>query len=345
MTKNTAPSQGMALWPEGLVRLTKSRWWSLGLGLVPWLGLAALLGQFWSKSGTWTLVDGPAMMRAIGSSAWWLTNRVHVLLVVLMIPLLGLVIDALKWSLFMDDEKGDLRTWWTSVCRNILVLCYGILGSLWFPARFTEFAGRCRFYPTEQHPRVVVSTWLSSSAQWVWVLFVPAGAWWLVDPSSRATWASQWSWVPLGSPWLSAVFGGLALLVGWAWFTIYRKQQAYDQSSKIPVTLLAWSLLRHLLLLMQWTVWLSLLGLKPEGASLYFLVAFVLALNWFAPLGVLGELGLRGLSAFFVFGSMLPVPTHAMLVPWLIWFTNIGFPALAGGVWWLFSIRGKTMMP
>jgi hypothetical protein len=107
------------------------------------------------------------------------------------------------------------------------------------------------------------------------------------------------------------------------------------------VALQAWSFLRHLFLLGQWAFWLGLLGLKMDGASVYFLVAMVLAVNWFAPLGVLGELGLRGLTAFLVFGPLLPVPTHAMLVPWLIWFTNVGFPALFGGAWWLFWGRSK----
>lgn len=341
MTKNTASSQGMALWPEGLVRLTQSRWWSTGLGLVPWLGLAALLGQFWSKSGTWTLVDAPAVVKVIGSSKWWLAQGWRLLVAVIVLPLLGLVVDAIKWSLIMEDDEDPHRSWWNRVQKNIPILCYGILGSLWFPARLTEFAGRCRFYPKDQHPRVMVSTWLSSSTQWVWVLLVPALAWWLVDPSSKARWAVQWSWAPLDSVWLSVVLGGLAILAGWAWFTIFRKMQAYTQTYHLPVALQAWSFLRHLLLLGQWAFWLELLGLKMDGASVYFLVAMVLAVNWFAPLGVLGELGLRGLSAFLVFGPLLPVPTHSMLVPWLIWFTNVVFPALVGGSWWLLRGRRK----
>lgn len=105
MTKNTAPSQGMALWPEGLVRLTQSRWWSVGLGLVPWLGLAALLVQFWSKSGTWTLVNVPALVKMIGSSMWWLANGWRLLVAVIVLPLLGLVVDAIKWGLLMQEDE------------------------------------------------------------------------------------------------------------------------------------------------------------------------------------------------------------------------------------------------
>jgi hypothetical protein len=343
MTKNTASREGMAWWPNQWTRWIHHPWWSKGLALAPWLGLVALVGQFWSKAGVWMMFDVEVLHQTVLSGVWWAQHAQMMAMVLLLLPVSGLGLDTLKWTLFMDEPEENPQQWGLRLKKNFPILCYGILGSLWFPARLTEFAGRCRFYPLQKHPRVMASTVLASSAQWFWVLIWPALLWWLVTKADKALWAKQWAWAPLQGPWLSMVLVLLAILVAWIWRSMYHTMGYRFR----PIRSLHWvqliSMFRHGILLTQWVLWLNLLGLSMPWISVYFLVSLLLAVNWFAPLGLLGELGLRGLTSMLMFGNLLSVPTYAAGVPWLIWLTNVSVPAIGGALWWLFKGRYQSL--
>lgn len=344
MIKNTASGEGTAWWPNQWLPWLQHPWWSRGLAVAPWLGLVALIGQFWSKAGVWSIWDFDALRQSLVSGAWWAQNAQTLALVLLVLPAWGLGLDTIKWTMLMDgpEEKPKLR--WSRLRENLPVLCYGILGSLWFPARLTEFAGRCRFYPLQKHPQVMASTVLASSAQWFWVLIWPALLWWLVKAPDKAYWAKQWAWASLQNPWLSLVLIFLAIIVAWIWRSMYIQMGYRHQSIGTLGWVMFSSMLRHGILLTQWVLWLNIMGLDLSLMSVYFLVSLLLAMNWFAPLGFLGELGLRGLTSMLIFGNLLSVPAYAAGVPWLIWLTNVSIPAIAGALWWFLEGRNRKVL-
>ena len=225
-------------------------------------------------------------------------------------------------------------------------VAYSMLGSIAVPGRLSEFAGRCRFYSVEQHPRVMASTLLASSTQWVWVLALPA-LWILafsnyysdlIFRSASLKVLSQGLpenlWQGLTNPvwgWAMLVLTAVALTV---WWRIYRRLQGYGWSVRSFQQVYFWSFIRYGLLVLQWVLWLDLAGLANDSWFLLGVITVMLALQWFMPLGLFMDLGIRGALSFWIWGGVLTHAVDALWIPMMIWITNLAIPALLGGLWW-----------
>ncbi|MFM7700689.1 MAG: hypothetical protein ACKO7V_07870, partial [Bacteroidota bacterium] len=173
MTKSTLKPAWTSAWESRFVRVLEHKLWGLGLRVLPWVGLAFLLWQVWQRLGDLTVYSWEkSLWKDIG-----LLPKGEFLIqfwvLWIGIPALSLWVDSLKWIILMHPLmhwRAAMKMAW----RQCPQVAYSMLGSIAVPGRLSEFAGRCRFYPVEQHPRVIASTLLASSTQWVWVLALPA---------------------------------------------------------------------------------------------------------------------------------------------------------------------------
>ena len=345
MTKSTLKPAWTSAWESRFVRVLEHKLWGLGLRVLPWVGLAFLLWQVRQRLGDLTVYSWEkSLWKDIGllpKGEFWIQFWV----LWIGIPALSLWVDSLKWIILMHPLthwRAAMKMAW----RQCPQVAYSMLGSIAIPGRLSEFAGRCRFYPVEQHPRVMASTLMASSTQWVWVLALPA-IWILVfstfSSDLNSVGASSKAFLhglpeELGQG-LSHSGWGLALLAMAAvavtvWWRIYRRLQGQGWSTRSFLQTYLWSLIRYGLLVLQWVLWLAMAGLAINPWLLLGVIGAMLALQWFMPLGLFMDLGFKGALSFWIWGSVLVNPVDALWIPLIIWITNLAVPALLGGLWW-----------
>lgn len=345
MTKSTLKSRSNTVWESRMIDIMNHRWWKRCLQILPWLGLTLLLIQIRERSAG-MLVEFWSSALWIGNWTWTidedLTQRVSL---VCLIPVLSLWVDSMKWTLLMYPNLGYFARFklaWQQIPR----LAYSMLGSMALPGRLSEFAGRCRFYPTEQHPRVMASTLMASTTQWFWVLVLPA-LWilgtWLVNvwtlggfgltPKVPKGLPNEF-WSALTNPVLGFVGLGLAIIVLMIWYRLYQRTQLQSWTWKTMLQVYGWSWIRYGFLLLQWVLWLHLANVTINTWILMGLVGSMMALQWFMPLGFLMDLGFKGAVSLWLWGNVLKHAGDALVIPLMIWLTNIILPALCGAIWW-----------
>lgn len=322
--------------------------WKFLLQVLPWLGLGVLGWQIYLKYGTGEGYGSETWRVLAEPGSWWHRERWwYWWWGGMVLPLVALWLDALKWTLLMDDalepdrgQGGRMRQIRTAGSR-IPILCYSMLGSLAIPGRLGDFAGRCRFYRADLHPRVLASTLMASSTQWVPVWGFPAL--WLFLTGDKA-WIGSLNWPEMlaqwlrhpGLPWL---LSGLTLAALGAWFAVARRLRGYGWQGPVLVEVYAWTILRYGLLLGQWVLLLQYLGINLGVWEASGVVSLMLVVQWFLPMGAVMDLGFKGALSWWLLGSAMPVPALALLVPLWIWSVNLLGPSLAGLLWWEF--RGK----
>jgi len=345
MTKSTLKPAWTTAWESRITGIFEHRLWGLSLRVLPWIGLAFL---FWQARQRFADLSTYPWDSGLWMNIWQLSaGDILVLCLILLmgIPALSLWVDSLKWVILMHPSLtfiAAMKMAW----RQWPLVGYGMLGSMAVPGRLSEFAGRCRFYPLEQHPRVMASTLMASATQWVWVLAVPAC--WILGfatlssdlVAGKMSLAANLSGLPvefrmgLSNPVWGGVLMALAAAAVTAWWRIYRRLQVHDWSTASFIQVFFWSLIRYGLLILQWALWLSFAELSVEPWMLMGVISAMLVLQWFVPLGFFLDLGFKGALSFWIWGNALAHPADALGIPLMIWISNLVIPALIGGMWW-----------
>lgn len=359
MTKSTLKPLWTTAWDGYLAGILEKRFWKLSLRVLPWIGFLWLL---WQIHDRWAALSDSSWDSALwGGDAdltgafvpWdgelWGSMLLRWGILCLVFPLVSLWVDSIRWVLLMYPSLSDgaaLKLAW----RQLPIVAYSMLGSVVIPGRLSEFAGRCRFYPTEQHPKVMASTLMASLMQWIWVLAFP-GLWILGNAALNQQMTSDllsgegMKGMPallgstLSDPLVGLVLAVFAAGIAVLWSRIFEKLQRYEWKVKVLVRVNRWSLLRYGLLVMQWALWLRFALITMDSWTLAGGIFGMLALQWFMPLGFLLDLGVKGALSLWVWGNVMMYPEDALLIPLLIWTTNLVFPALLGGLWWVFKGR------
>jgi hypothetical protein len=347
-------------WEGHLAGIFGHRVWKFTLRVLPGIGLLWLLWQIHKRWAglldfSWDSVLWVSDSDLPWENLTWGNLLLRWGILCLVIPLVSLWVDSIKWVLLMDPslkEGAALKLAW----RQLPVVVYSMLGSLAVPGRLSEFAGRCRFYPPEQHPRIMASTLMASSMQWIWVLAFP-GLWILGNAAMSTPFIGglgsregMFGDMPglfrrgLSDPLVGLMLGGLAAGTVMLWDRISGKLQGYEWQTNVLLRVCRWSLIRYGLLVIQWVLWLNYALVSTDGWILVGGISGMLALQWFMPFGFLLDLGFKGALSLWVWGNVLMHPEDALAIPLLIWMTNLVFPALIGGMWWLFRGRQIQML-
>lgn len=264
-----------------------------------------------------------------------------------LIPVLSLWVDSLKWIFLMHSsltQGAAMKLAW----RQLPIVCYSMLGSLVVPGRLSEFAGRCSFYPLNQHPRVMASTLMASSTQWLWVLALPAL--WILGYSAMSSDVTEGPvsfqvtfrglpdtfWRGLTNPVWGGIMLGLAAGAAMLWWRIFKQLQVHGWSTSALMQVYGWSFIRYGILVLQWFLWLTYASITTDAWIVLGAISCMLALQWFMPLGLFMDLGFKGALSLWIWGDVLRHSEDALVIPLMLWVTNLVIPALMGGMWWLF---------
>ncbi len=257
-------------------------------------------------------------------------------------------IETWKWKLLAS--KIEKISW----KRTIHGVFYGISLGMITPKRTGEFAGR--IYTLAPQNRL--SGLLLNSAGSLSQLFITLGLGCLAVIAQMnfinipMSWSPANSSIPLGL--LAAAIITVFLIISLLFIISAKSKKAgkklgsrYARFTKIfnllsvsDVTfLLLLSLMRYVVFGLQFFLLLKVFGLQHISFLIAAqLIAITYLLMTLVPLSAIWELGVRGTVAIFVFGlytskaGIAPMEVAVLTATTVLWFINLGIPAMAGGL-------------
>lgn len=221
----------------------------------------------------------------------------------------------------------------------------GVLISLFFPNRTTEFAGRLAYIPMDRKQQATMVTLFGGLAQLLITLFLGTVAVWFFTPS-----------FPAWFTWFLRLSGLIGTLIGVFLYFIPHAALSYVPNAAkrfipsgiealkgMPTKLkwegIGWSMIRYAVFAHQFYLLLAFMGFhEPRIALLAPMATYFLA-QTLSPSFILADLGIRGVLAGFIFSSMGSFPEGATLAAWMLWLMNVLLPGIVG---WIMVLMRKT---
>lgn len=296
--------------------------------------------RFFRETGPGNFADWQALMQNQG----WAAGK---LFPVMLIMVVQWILEAVKWRFLVSKIER------ISLARAVQAVLAGITVSSFLPNRTGEFLGRIYMLKRAGRIQGTLVTLVGSMSQLLVTVAAGSAALAFFLPAAFPT-------QPFGHGYLyfsvtiPAVVLSLLMLVlyfrvsllGVAFERLFRKRfrpvrrflavlNRYRQRELAAVLLL--SLARYALFTAQFQLLLRLFGVMipyPQAMMLIALVYFIMAI---IPTVALTELGVRGSVAVYIFGLWMeatagPAGSGAAVfaASTLLWFINIGIPALLG---------------
>lgn len=243
-------------------------------------------------------------------------------------------LESLKWQMLVS--KVQAISFFDALCSTLA----GLLSGLALPAQVGDVIGRVAALNMADRARAIGAALVSGGIQFYAAVF--GGLWGVVF---------LWTKLPLRDTSLIlltvllslVLLGGVVffMLRGWlifkipdsawgmkvrAWLEVIGAYRSRELLSAFGV-----GVARYLTYLGQFVAGLLLFQFKLSVPEMIACVALILMIKTVMPaLNLLGDLGLRGVSAVFIFGGFGMLPGEVLAVTLLIWITNILFPALFG---------------
>lgn len=295
---------------------------------------AGLLFVLWKALGR----DGKNLSDVWQSVGFHVTRGEGVwLLVLLVLVPVNWALESRKWQLLVG--KVQRITFSESVGSTLA----GLLSGLALPAQIGDVVGRVAALKVASRSSAIGAALISGGIQFYAAVFT--GIWGAFE---------LWEVLPATGPAKKMVAAALVIIVlaGVLAFA-FRKYLVlklpgngiwgrvksslavialYDNAELL--TAFAIGLLRYLTYAGQFVAGLLLFGFPMSVPEMAACVSLVLMVKTVLPaLNLLGDLGLRGVSAVLIFGIFGIAPDDVLAVTFLIWATNILFPAVFGWFW------------
>ncbi len=256
------------------------------------------------------------------------------LLILLLLVPVNWALESLKWQLLV--RKIFKISFGDAVTSTLT----GLLSGLALPAQIGDVVGRVASLKTPERSKTLGAALLSGGIQFYVAVF--AGLW--------GIYAVRWQLQLSGSAFLvlvSLLWG--IILLGFLFFA-FRKpllatipshgywqrvrsalevMSAYDDRELLAAFGVGAG--RYAVYLAQFVAGLLIFDFPLPLREMAACVALVLMVKTLLPaLNLLGDLGLRGVTAVFIFGKFGIPPDLVIAVTLFVWFTNILLPALFG---------------
>lgn len=268
------------------------------------------------------------------------TESLYKWLLLLLVVLLMFVnwgIEAIKWKFVVKNISS------ISLKRAIGAVFAGTSVSLFMPNRTGEFVGRIFALPVEKRIQGILASFVTGFAQFNITLIAGTTALCLLYsfyPENIFTQHGFESWVIILSWATTLLCFVLYFRVSWfsKLFSKFRFIEKYSEKIKVLESYLSSELLAVLLLsLIRYTVFLfqfymvvlffgidiTLLNGLIASSLTFYIVTVI-------PTFSIAEIGVRGSVAVFVFGIFCPCSVEIVSASTLLWFINVGTPALIG---------------
>jgi hypothetical protein len=271
----------------------------------------------------------------------WEATRTHVqtgkgiwlLTLVALVPV-NWALESWKWQLLVNKIQR------ISFGEAVVSTLAGLLSGLALPAQVGDVVGRVAALQVVGRARTIGAAILSGGIQFYSAIFVGLASVYVLWDKLGVGASSLW--LLTGVLWLVAGLG-IALFLFRASLLaklptkgfLKKVAESLDVISAYGNTELLGAfgvgLLRYFTYLAQFVAGVLLFEFELSVLHAVSCVALILMVKTVLPaLNLLGDLGLRGVSAVLVFGQFGILPGEVIAVTLLIWLTNILFPAFVG---------------
>lgn len=273
-----------------------------------------------------------------GKSAW-------LLLLLLLVPV-NWALESRKWQLLVSKVM-PIR--FGSAVRSTLA---GLVTGLVLPAQIGDAVGRVAALDSPERPKTVGAAVISGGIQFytsvfagIWALYFLHGTLQIRAAHYRVLQVILWGIVVLGIAFFLWRKKLLNRAPGTALGTRVREMTEVTGRYRDSELLTAFAVggLRYAVYMGQYVAGLVFFGFPLTPAEMAASVALILMVKTVLPaVSLLGDLGLRGITALYVFERFSVGAGLVMSATLLVWLTNILIPAVAGLVLiWFYRKRSE----
>ncbi|ODS82431.1 MAG: hypothetical protein ABS46_08800 [Cytophagaceae bacterium SCN 52-12] len=257
-------------------------------------------------------------------------------LLLILVPV-NWALEALKWQLLVAKVQA------ISFSEAVGSTLAGLLSGLALPAQVGDVVGRIAALRVTERTKTVGAALVSGGIQFYAAIF--AGIWGICRLGEKLKVTGFSEGIFKAGLWLLVLAGLLAFVFRTSlvskipprglWKRIRSMLEVISRyGNKELLTAFGIGFFRYLTYMAQFVAGLLLFDFPMGIYDMVACVSVVLLVKTVMPaFNLLGDLGLRGISAVFVFGWFGIPPDQVLAVTLLIWFTNILLPALTGLVW------------
>ncbi len=264
-----------------------------------------------------------------GEGAW-------LLLLLILVPV-NWALEAAKWQLLVAKVQA------ISFSEAVGSTLAGLLSGLALPAQVGDIVGRIAALRVAYRAKTVGAALISGGIQLYAAIF--AGIWGIYRLGKKLQMTAFTEKIFKAGLWLLVLAGLLAFTFRASLVSkiplrgIWKRVRSMLEviscySNKELLVAFGIGFFRYLTYMAQFVAGLLLFGFPIGIYDMVACVSVVLLVKTVMPaFNLVGDLGLRGISAVFVFGWFGIPPDQVLALTLLIWFTNILLPALTGLVW------------
>lgn len=259
------------------------------------------------------------------------------LLLVVVLLFVNWGIEAIKWKYVVKNIFS------ISFKRSLGAVFAGTSVSLFMPNRTGEFVGRIFALPAEKRVQGILASFVTGFSQFNITLIAGSTALCLLFyfyPENIFSHHGFKNWIIVPSMATTILCIILYFRISWfsKLFSKFRFIKKYSEKIKVLesylstelLAVLLLSLIRYSVFLFQFYMVVLFFGIDISllngliAASLTFYIATVI------PTFSIAEIGVRGSVAVFIFGFFCPCSVEIVSASTLLWFINVGTPALIG---------------
>lgn len=263
-----------------------------------------------------------------------LTQPFALALVVLLLPF-NWLFEGLKWQviLYKIQKKVSFKT-------LLFSLFTGVSSSLFTPNRAGNFLGRMIWFGSAIRVQISVLSIYGNMAQWLSTIIFGAVAFFFatfIDLSEFANWYKIIAFLVVGS--MVFLYFKPQLLTNFLGQWIYKRKMAHATrilaaKSNLKWRLLGYSLARYLVFSAQFVLVLYAFDVEPT-TQIWLAVWLTYLIMTLVPSPLFSKILIRENAALFVFGALYINEYTILISSLLLWFINLGIPAIIGGIIWL----------
>jgi uncharacterized membrane protein YbhN (UPF0104 family) len=263
-----------------------------------------------------------------------LTQPFALVLVVLLLPF-NWLFEGLKWQVILSKIQKRV-----SFKTLLFSLFTGISSSLITPNRAGNFIGRMIWFGSAIRVQISVLSIYGNMAQWLSTVIFGAAAFFLanfIDLSEFAVWYKIVALLLVGG--MVFLYFKPQLLTRFLGKWFYKRKMAHAtrilaDKSNLKWQLLSFSLMRYLIFSAQFVLVLYAFGVEPK-TQIWLAVWLTYFIMTLVPSPLFSKVLIRENAALFVFGALHINEYTILISSLLLWFINLGIPAIIGGIIWL----------
>lgn len=263
-----------------------------------------------------------------------LTQPFALVLVVLLLPF-NWLFEGLKWQVILYKIQKKI-----SFKILLFSLFTGISSSLFTPNRAGNFLGRMIWFGSAIRVQISVLSIYGNMAQWLSTIIFGTIAFFLatfIDLSEFAIWYKIFAVFVVGS--IVFLYFKPQLLTSFLGQWFYKRKMSHAtrilaDKSNLKWHLLGYSLARYLVFSAQFVLVLYAFNIEIT-TQIWLAVWLTYFIMTLVPSPLFSKILIRENAALFVFGALHINEYSILISTLLLWFINLGIPAIIGGIIWL----------